>query len=111
MAAAAEEECCRETFEFEAFETSGLENAAGFEFALVVAVLALVFVFVLLGGKGVGFCDMAGLSALSLLILLVGATVLFMSESDVDIDADSMDGLCKGAGGEEDEFLRIGDGC
>jgi hypothetical protein len=66
---------------------------------------------VLLGGEGAGFFDMVGLSALSLLILLVGAVALFVSESD---DADSMDGLCKGAGEEEedeDAVLRIVDGC
>jgi hypothetical protein len=113
--AAAEEDCGRETFEFEfeAFGTSGRENAVGFEFAYileVVAVLALAFVlvFVLLVGKDAGFCDiMVGLSALSLLKLLVGAVaaVLFLL-------SDSDGGLCKGAGEEEEEFLRCADdGC
>jgi hypothetical protein len=59
----------------------------------------------LLGGKNAGFCDMVGLSAFSLLILLVGAAVLFVS------DADSMDGLGKGGDEEEDESLRCVDGC
>jgi hypothetical protein len=111
MAAAVEEEC-RETFE--AFGTSGLDIAVGFEFAFTLEVLvAWLLKPVLLGGEGAGFCDMVGLSALSLLILLVGAVVLFVSESDVGIDADSMDGLCKGADEgeeEEDAFLRGGDG-
>lgn len=106
-------EDCRGTLEFEAFGTSGRDNVVGFEFAFtleVVAVLALILVAwlpkpVLLCGKGAGLCDMAELSALSLLILLVGAAVLF--ESDVD----SMGGLCKDDGKEEDESLRSVDGC
>jgi hypothetical protein len=68
--------------------------------------LALVFVLVLLVGKDAGFCDIiVGLSALSLLILLVGAAAVLFLLSDSD------GGLCKGAGEEEDEFLRSADGC
>ena len=59
----------------------------------------------MLAGKDAGFCDMVGLSAFSLLMLLVGAAVLFES------DADSIDGLCKCGGEEGDESLRSADGC
>jgi hypothetical protein len=63
------------------------------------------------------FCDMlVELSALSLLILLVGAVVLvlFVSESDVGMDVECMDGLCKVAGvveEEEEVLLPIVGGC
>lgn len=112
MAAAAVEEDGRETFG--PFGMSGRENAAGFEFAFTLEVVAFVLLLVLLGGKGAGFCDILELSAFSLLILLVGAAALFVS----GFDAASMDdGLCEGCAGVEEEevadaFLRsVLDGC